>query len=483
MELTTALEQANAAYAAQDWETAAQRYAAILAEHGYQALRWWYRRLGWCTKHLPAEQQVALWEASWDEVAKTADQCLSSARRGEFDLATHQFDGLIELVPTEEAAKADWRAAFRAVCAVKAAAVPYPRTSRFRRRLARLQRRLTRRLKREIARARQAIRPHAATQGFCPKIMVAGHGWSGSTALYDYFCEFADAAAVKGEIALFWSRPNLGDLWQTLQRGQPAEDILIDYFGAGLLGAGVWRDYHAGINIFKARRYATNQGSRLSYARAARRFCERLAQSAQRRRLSAESFAETAARLIDDVVSALSPADERPQPAKSRVILLDNPISMPRLDLSGLVRNATIFCVYRDMRSTYVSRKREAGVGAETIDQYLDSRHHNPWRVRQLVRELKVPNRIIEVQFEEFVTSRAYRLELAQQAGLDASAQNEFSFFRPWESIKNVFLHEGYEHPEEIRRIEEAFPEFCRDLEALRTTIDKTGWPDDATVD
>lgn len=165
----------------------------------------------------------------------------------------------------------------------------------------------------------------------------------------------------------------------------------------------------------------------------------------------------------DDVANLLSSESDSHD---YDVVLLNNCIKIGKIRLVDCLKNTKLFCTFRDPRSNFVSIKRENVAYLDDASMFIKSRRDNYSEYHSLVSEYQektqnTSNQVFKVQFEEFVLSETYRQELAQRAGLDLSTHEPHQHFKPWESKKNVYLHQTYENQEEIRAIEQAFPEYC----------------------
>ena len=70
-------------------------------------------------------------------------------------------------------------------------------------------------------------------------------------------------------------------------------------------------------------------------------------------------------------------------------------------------------------------------------------------------------NRVEIVQFEKFVLSEQYRQALAERLGIRTDQHKRHSYFKPWESARNVLLHEEYPNQNEIEFIRQELSEYC----------------------
>ena len=296
-------------------------------------------------------------------------------------------------------------------------------------------------------------------------IFVSGMGWSGSTALTDYFYEFSNVQAVRTEYRHIEGEAGLKQLKQSLSGKPDFTAAFMDFFFANLLGSNVLTS--SDKSVHSAKRLVLGQYGQ-DYANAALAMC----QTVQARATEPDRWdllTQMAARTLRMIAEA-----EQKQHAQA--IIFDNLVHIYNLDLFSLFEDAAIFCCFRDPRSNYVSRLREdkkfAGSVEDFIKNYRNRRATIDHKLRDLARERgdgsMSGNMLHQVQFENFVLSRAYRQDLAAKAGIACAQQNEFAHFRPWESERNVFNFETYEKPEEIRQIVRELPEYCVDVNALR---------------
>ena len=322
--------------------------------------------------------------------------------------------------------------------------------------------------------------PRAGGKGVAPAsgalqartIFVSGMGWSGSTALTDYFCEFPGVQAVRTEYRHIEGNAGLKLLRRSLSGDPDFASAFMDFFFANLLGSQVLISGDKSASRTKLLVLGKHGQDYANGALALCRTVQERAAEPDRRALLAEMGAIT-----------LRMIAETEQKQDAEVIIFDNLVHIYNLDLFSLFRDAAIFCCFRDPRSNYVSRLREdkrfTGSAEDFIESYRKRRAAIDRKIRRLAREQgdgSEPGNVLhQVQFENFVLSRAYRRDLAAKAGISLAQQDEFAHFRPWESERNVFNFETYEKPEEIRLIEHELSEYCIDLEKLKDEVKQEG--------
>lgn len=296
------------------------------------------------------------------------------------------------------------------------------------------------------------------------KIIVSGMGWSGSGALFDYFQEFATVTCtVKSEHRYIERSSGLLSVYRALIQGTDWRKPFLDFLLTSVLGFN--EVLSAGdFNVMKqARSFTLDVRNGGAFARAVEQSMLRAAHfisCEENERL--KRFREFASDFVDRVASGayLSDAD---------FYLLDNCVHIQSIEAMEFLRNTAIFAVFRDPRSNFVALRRENPSYREGVAGFIREKGKQYQSNSRLVGELShqvvhSSNLVVRVQFERFVFDRQYRQNLAGRVGLDLSEQNEYQWFKPWESRKNVFIHESWECREDITEIEHALWEYCVDL-------------------
>lgn len=295
-------------------------------------------------------------------------------------------------------------------------------------------------------------------------LMVAGMVWSGSGAIYDFLKEFEGVKPVVGETKYIRGYSSLIRIYEHLDRPPELREAVIDFFFYTLLGAGRLRNG----DDYKTSRFARNNlfgKNRERYLNAVIRWCH-LAHL-----LLNSDGQDQSARFDDLVQHTLVEFCAGGVTKETRFVLLDNVVSIPFVDTGvEFLVNSHIFCCFRDPRSNFVSMKHEFTANL-TPKAYVDERRKtlpaNREKARIALEKVQSkPDLDIEiVEFEEFVVSKQYREELVRKIGLSQARRKEFEYFKPWESAKNVMLHQFHPNQDEIKYIESELGDYCVDLD------------------
>lgn len=291
--------------------------------------------------------------------------------------------------------------------------------------------------------------------------IVSGMGWSGSGAVYDYLKEFDDIVAIKGETPYIEGSQSLRKIYSVLLSDKKLKERIFDFFFYTLIGHCYYKD--AGdFKLFKLARGKLLSDKYDQYVEAVQGWCVLArslcaAQGEERFRLFQT--------LSDYTVTKFSVGLDIPE---GQIALLDNVVHIQHSsECINFLNNATIFCTFRDPRSNYVALLREAGHYNSSVAAYIEERKDRIPRLLQTYQSArKAANessgKAVEmVRFEQFVLSESYRQELAGQLGLDLGKQTKHRYFKPWESMRNIILHQEHPNQDEIKLIEKELGEYC----------------------
>src|SRR5690606_21265519 len=120
----------------------------------------------------------------------------------------------------------------------------------------------------------------------------------------------------------------------------------------------------------------------------------------------------------------------------------------PHIECIEFLSDTTIICSIRDPRSNYVALLREAPHFKDEVRKYVAARKKALLRLEE-----KIPlaanmersygcGRVVVVNFERFVVEGSLRDAIAESLGLNLEDRTKYKHFRPWESFRNVILHE-----------------------------------------
>ncbi|EDZ92427.1 TPR repeat-containing protein [Limnospira maxima CS-328] len=290
------------------------------------------------------------------------------------------------------------------------------------------------------------------------KILVSGMGWSGSSALYDYFREFKNIKLLKGEVRWLEGPLSLLKLYDEIGKATDYWLSFLEFFFGSLLGFKVMKSSGEYKLLGGARTFSLGADAK-TYSENVNKLMGNASPLLAGKGDTLSNFKIFA----DDVANLLSGESGN---HNCDMVLLDNCVHIANIRVLDCLKNTKLFCTFRDPRSNFVALKREHAGFIDDANKFIDSGRKQYGKLHSLVSEYQektqnTSSQVFKVQFEEFVLSETYRQELAQRAGLDLSTHKPHQHFKPWESKKNVYLHQTYENQEEIRAIEQALPEYC----------------------
>ncbi len=296
------------------------------------------------------------------------------------------------------------------------------------------------------------------------KIITSGMGWSGSGAVFDFFKEFEKVYPLKGEACHIETKMGLYNLYSTMGNTTIFCKNLLRFFGLTLFGFGIYEDYNSYI-ASKHAKSLTKSDRKKIYAKDINFFCHLLRYYYFKKELDKEKFSVFADILLDTIAKTKGAG-------KDSIVVFDNIIHTYNIDTVEILDNTVFFCTFRDPRSNYVSRLYEDTKFSKDVSQFISnyrSTREKSYGKYQRLGDKK--SKVFIVSFEEFVLSESHRNKLADLMDLDLSTQEKYKYFKPWESEKNVFIHESYENSDEIETIKNAIPKYCLDLHKIKKDL------------
>lgn len=420
-------------------------YEALFARHEdiltYQGINRYQHLL----RALPPAERLASRRRATGPVSQQAERAFKRLEQGRTQEAARAFARALEMVLPDPGLRADWRAAFAALSEVLS------------------------RLSASETGAETGSEPGAApglTSGpepSPPVLITSGTGWSGSSALFDYFAEFDDTLPRGGEFPVIEGRHGLADLARARGAAQIGPEVL-GLFRHHFFGFSAVTDAVRGKCLLHAKHSFLREDP-AGGAALARDVFTRLARELTPERVPTACLQDVLARYMF-FKSGIAP-DE----LGSRKLLFDNIVHADKLDTLAFTRNLMLIVCLRDPRSTYVSRLKESNKPDETPAWFIQRYRLMRERVTRLLDQAAPADATASstrlVQFEPFVLSRAYRQDLARSVGLDPTRQREYSRFKPEVSRRNLVNFRTHPDQEAIRRIEAELGEYCLDLESL----------------
>ena len=299
------------------------------------------------------------------------------------------------------------------------------------------------------------------------KIFVSGSGWSGSSAFFDYFSEFEAVSRSPLEPHFIEYSFGLVNMVQSASDEKLFVKSCILFFYYALLGQGEVNNQNDFKLLHTVQALATRKLDSLEYARRCRAATPVLANCIVEYRKKIRQHSEILCDLFSGMINELVVGTQN----RNKVVLLDNAIHIGRLDLFEYIKNAHVFCSFRDPRSNYTALCREYAGFRSTADEYIATVNKTRKkfeteidRMNTVANELKTNTIIHKIEFEQFVISENFRDGLAESIGLDLSKRRRHSLFKPWESLRNVNIYQEHLVKEDIIKIERELREYCREL-------------------
>lgn len=138
-----------------------------------------------------------------------------------------------------------------------------------------------------------------------------------------------------------------------------------------------------------------------------------------------------------------------------RLLLLNNLVRGVDFPLLRWIPHLRSITVLRDPRDQFAAQCIESSEPL-TVHQFVPILNYVRRNYAVWMRDPSVAERVVEVQFERFVTSEDYRAEVAAAFELDPSAASRGSHFQPDVSARNVGIHRVFPDQAAIRAIEKA---------------------------
>ncbi len=426
-------EVAEIAYAREDWNQAALLFADICRKSEEKASPRLFTRLRNAIDHTTdKENRNDIWKSTCSKRGQKAELSSSKLVNGNYEESLEIFSSLVEEIFNDDKTRRLWIDSFK--CLQDCIRKDF----------------LSLGCKEKYS---KEIFPYK-------KVIVSGMGWSGSGAIYDYFREFRSVFPIPDELKFIQSDPGLYSLWKKSNNVDLFNKELLSFFNLCLMGFGAYRNWQSAIAAFFARSMSLSR-KHLLYARGINRFCREAKKSYVDHVFDKNKF-RNMANIIWDTVASFKGAN------KSNIVLFDNIIHTWKIEAIDFLSNTHVFCSFRDPRSNYVALLQESPLFVDTVNVYVERHKRHRVLFDKIYNSLNNQDSVTAVQFEKFILSEKYRTQLANKVRLNFSEQKKYSYFQPWISEKNVFLHESYENQDEIRIIEKALPEYCIDIHRIK---------------
>lgn len=296
-------------------------------------------------------------------------------------------------------------------------------------------------------------------------IFAAGFGWSGSGAAFDFLRQHQDAEPFSSEeIGIFASGE--GDVVKCLDKLERRPEQFREVFCAtvchGILGLSARGDRgvafvrkakaRALLSVFVGEEDKTNK-----LLRAAQRLVRKVLRIDLGDTDRVTAFSKAFAEFFQLVLKM--------KQGSRRYLIFSNAISGPYIEAMRLMpEDARAVAVVRDVRDAYADRFI-AGKhwNAETfIRSYRKKRE----RYEKALAHPDVGRKVVQVRFEDLILDPTCRQELLAQLGMDqAHWADDGRHFDPGKSMRNIYIHPGFESQAAIALIADALPMYLHDRE------------------
>ncbi|RUQ91059.1 heparinase II/III family protein [Legionella septentrionalis] len=287
------------------------------------------------------------------------------------------------------------------------------------------------------------------------KLLAAGAGWSGSSAIFDYYRNFENVQAIHGEFMHINGKYGLhGLIFGEANNFMPMQETtsplltlqeLRNAFRYCFFGITACEDRTQIKHSKNARLFLINGGEK--YACAVGHFIENVI-SHNFERKAIGDFAEA---FIDACCYSR-------MPNSTDIVALDNILPAYRLEMLNFFSNIRVAAVMRDPRDQFIDNKLHNKNFTRTAEAF--SRRYRQVHEYVATYTERFPERIRIVNFNEFVSSNEYRYSFAQWAGL-ADKKEAWQYFVASDSQKNTCLfNKNPIFADEVARIQKKLAEY-----------------------
>ena len=291
-------------------------------------------------------------------------------------------------------------------------------------------------------------------------IMLSGTGWSGSGAVCDFLEEFENIEIAGGEWSILESflgfRGIINNInnWSALR--QSAIGLFFTLIGSRKFTSNLW----SYLPIITSYRRCHSKKFALAYAEKFYEISHIISN------IIVDTFKQNSKLINEHLVLLCNKLIELMcvgVPRNKRVII-DNGVHLIHIDILKFCTNFKFVGVIRDPRSNFVARVNECPgfmMNAESYAKFISNRLTDVYqKVNNLPEDTKKCIRLIH--FEDFVLKQEERDNLINFLGIPISNwKSKEKYFKPSESIKNVYLHKSYANKDDINIIERLTSDYC----------------------
>ncbi|MCP1727892.1 hypothetical protein J2T60_001892 [Natronospira proteinivora] len=279
------------------------------------------------------------------------------------------------------------------------------------------------------------------------KVTVSGMGWSGASAVYDFFCDQDDVIPVGGGFRPFTGNWSIAPIFEHCSQADECARALILFLLQKYFG--VWPADNAPMHRMYEQFLREESGEKLweAFLYSCRQF-ERLIAEAYREGQGVDEIGlrNTFGGALDFYAQSYG---------EGQLYLFDQLLKFGSQGFEGLgyMEGFDMVCVVRDPRDVYATLKMNAS--APPVERFA-SRYASQRRMLDKAIGAQVPGneRITVVGFEAFVLNEGLRQRLAEKLGLSGGIRMEGSQFKPEESSENIGVYRQILNEDERRFIE-----------------------------
>lgn len=296
------------------------------------------------------------------------------------------------------------------------------------------------------------------------KIFTCGFEYSGSGAVFDFLKEFYSIDTtiedLGQELGIIGRKNNILNVYDEVFA---KEDICIEEVVRFLmthgLGLGLGEDGDFLNYRFKTKRILSQMKKRVYWGGAMNKLIADIKRKLENFQEGRSKFAdEYLESLIDDLNYAM-------EINFHKKVLLDNWFPADKIHLSDYFSDSYFIVVKRDPRSQFVEqntivppeeKEDKAWVmrPQRSVGHFISFYKSKMNTYLKNFQKCEKSDNIIEVQFEEFVTSESHREQLVNKLQLDLERRDQHKFFNPSESRDNIDNFSDYTPQTEIEKIE-----------------------------
>ncbi len=296
------------------------------------------------------------------------------------------------------------------------------------------------------------------------KIIVAGIGYSGSSAVYDYLREFEQVFLLDREKPILENKSIgfLGLINKFENRQLNLKDIILFYFINIICCIEIFdSSYYKQIRFnLREIRVTKNKNAYFELLLSCSVILCNLAIEIQSKHPSDCKIFSLLKQLGNSIVDmSFVDLPENFTPISRSLFHINN------IKILNYIDNITFIPVLRDPRSRFVAYKYD-NYNDIKVDRYIDESEtcyqNYTSELLNISHNNTSKNIIHPVHFEDFVIYEKYRIDVLNTIGINVTQHvNQGKFFIRDASLKNVYSFKDYKNQEDIKKIESRLGKYC----------------------